>query len=93
MSSSEVIINEQALTDVASSLRNYVASYREAIESAIRSIKANSCDWGDEDFSSLVSAISSFLQDVEGIENETNQLVERINNKISAIHVLHSMKI
>lgn len=93
MSSSEVIINEQALADVASSIRTYVSSLKEAIESAVRSIRANSSDWADEDFNSLVSVVSSFLQDVEGIENETNQLVERINNKISAIHVLHSMKI
>lgn len=93
MSASEVIINEQALADVASSIRTYVASYREAIESAIRSIKANRSDWSDEDFSSLVSAVSSFLQDVEGIENATNQLVERINKKIDAIHLLHNKRI
>lgn len=93
MSVSEVIINEQALADVASSIRSYVASYREAIEMAIRSIKSNSSDWSDEDFSSLVSAISSFLQDIEGIENAANQLIERINNKISAIHILHNIKI
>ncbi len=93
MSSSEVIINEQALADVASSIRTYVSSLKEAIESAVRSIRANSSDWADEDFNSLVSAVSSFLQDIEGIDNATNQLVERINNKINAIHVLHSMKI
>lgn len=93
MSASEVIVNEQALEDVASSIRNFVTAYREVIESAVRSIKANSSDWSDDDFNLLVSAVSSFLQDVEGIENATNQLVERINNKISAIHILHSMKI
>ncbi|MDE6435212.1 MAG: hypothetical protein K2L07_13390, partial [Lachnospiraceae bacterium] len=59
----------------------------------IRSIKANGCDWSDEDFNLLVSAVSCFLQDVEGIENAANQLVERINNKINAIHVLHNMRI
>lgn len=93
MSSSEVIINEQALFDVASSIRIYVSSLKEAIESAVRSIMANGSDWTDEDFNLLVLSISSFLQDVEGIENATNQLVKRINNKINAIHVLHSMKI
>ena len=79
MSASEVIVNEQALEDVASSIRNFVTAYREVIESAVRSIKANSSDWSDDDFNLLVSAVSSFLQDVEGIENATNQLVERIN--------------
>lgn len=93
MSAEEVIINEQALADVACSLTTYVSSTRETIEAAVRSIRANSSEWADEDFDSLVSAISSFLKDVEGVENTTNQLVERINNKISAIHVLHSMKI
>lgn len=93
MSAEEVIINEQALADVASGIRTYVSSLKEAIESAVRSIRANSSDWADEDFDSLVSAVSSFMQDVEGIENATNQLVERINNKISAIHVLYNMKI
>lgn len=81
------------MADVASSIRTYVSSLKEAIESAVRSIRANSSDWADEDFNSLVSAVSSFLQDIEGIDNATNQLVERINNKINAIHVLHSMKI
>ena len=50
MSASEVIVNEQALEDVASSIRNFVTAYREVIESAVRSIKANSSDWSDDDF-------------------------------------------
>lgn len=93
MSAEEVIINEQALADVASGITTYVSSMREAIEAAVRSIRANGSEWADEDFDSLVSAISSFLQDVEGVENAAAQLIERINHKISAIHVLHSMKI
>lgn len=93
MSAEEVIINEQALANIASGIRTYVSSLKEAIESSVRSIRTNSSDWADEDFDSLVSAVSSFMQDVKGIEKATNQLVERINNKISAIHVLHNMKI
>lgn len=93
MSASEVIVNEQALADVAKSIRTYVSLLKEAIESAVRSIGANGSDWTDEDFDSLVSAVSSFLRDVESVENATNHLVERINNKISAIHVLHNIKI
>ena len=93
MSASEVIINEQALVDTASSLQTYVSSLKEALETVIGSIKANAGDWNDEDFESLVSAVTSFTEDVESVENATNQIVARINNRINAIHALHNMKI
>ncbi|MCI9517966.1 MAG: hypothetical protein HFK08_01760 [Clostridia bacterium] len=93
MSASEVIISEQALTAIASSIKTYVATIRESIMTTLRSLKANGSEWSDEDFNSLVSAINSFLTGIESMDNATNQLVERINNKIGAIHVLHNMKI
>ena len=93
MSESEVIVNEQALASVSASIRTYVAEFRETIETAVRNLKTNASDWDDEDFNSLVSAINSFLTDVEGMENATNQLAQRIDTKISQIHTLHSMKI
>ncbi len=93
MSASEVIINEQALEAVSKSIKTYVSSYREALVSALRSIGANSSDWNDEDFNSLVSAIGALIPDIDGIENATEQLVKRIDNKIEAIHILHGMKI
>lgn len=93
MSADEVIISEQALATVANSIKTYVSTIREAIMTTVRSIKANGSEWSDEDFNSLVSAINSFLTDIDGVDGATNQLVERINNKISAIHGLHNMKI
>lgn len=93
MSQSEVIIDEQSLMAVAKAINRYSKEYKEALESALRRLKQNSDDWNDEDFNSLVSAIGSFMVDVEMIENGTNQLMERIQNKISAIHELHSMNI
>lgn len=93
MSAEEVIINEQALMDVSDGIKSYLTSLKDAIGTALRSIRATNVEWEDEDFNLLVSAVGSFLQDVENIENATDQLVERIDNKISAIHVLHSMKI
>ena len=50
-------------------------------------------EWDDEDFNSLLSAINSFMADMESVEKGSSQLIERINNKISAIHELHSLKI
>lgn len=93
MSQPEIIIDEQALTSVSESINTYIQNYREALEDAIGKIKLSSEDWNDEDFNALLSAISSFMADIEGIENGTNQLTERIKNKISAIHELHNMKI
>ena len=93
MSVTEVIISEQALTALASSIKAYVPEMREAIMTAEKSIKNNGSEWADDDFNLLVSAINSFLTDIDNMDSAKNQLVERINNKISAIHVLHSMKI
>ena len=93
MSASEAIINEQALTDVASGIQTFLSSYKEAIESAIRGIQASGSEWNDEDYQSLLSAISSFQKDIESLGTATHQLVVRINRRIEAIHVLHSMKI
>ena len=93
MSLMEVIIDEQALNTVSDCLNTYITEYKEALKDAIRKIKLNSDDWNDEDFNSLVSAISSFMVDVNNIEEDTDQLKARINEKITAIHELHNMKI
>lgn len=93
MGASEVIANEQALAVVSDGIRTYVSTYREIISTGVRGIRANSGDWSDEDFNSIVSAINSFLTDIDSVGNTTNQLVTRIDNKISAIHKLHNMKI
>lgn len=93
MSQNEVIIDEQALADVANALAVYTKEYKEMLEAAIRKIKLNSTDWNDEDFNALLSAISSFMADVEAIEDESKQLFARIETKIDAIHELHSLKI
>lgn len=93
MSASEVIIDEQALLEVAKGINSYITDYKEMLESAIRKLKLNSDDWNDEDFNSLLSAINSFMVDVNKIENGTKQLSERISKKIDAIHELHNKKI
>lgn len=93
MSQTEVIVDEQALVSVSDSMNTYIKAYRETLEGAIRKLKLNSEDWNDEDFNILLSAISAFRADIEEIEIGTNQLTERIKNKISAIHKLHNMKI
>ncbi len=93
MSASEVIIDEQALLEVAKGINSYITDYKEMLESAIRKLKLNSDDWNDEDFNSLLSVINSFMVDVNKIENGTKQLSERISKKIDAIIELHSKKI
>lgn len=93
MSASEVIIDEQALLEVAKGINSYITDYKEMLESAIRKLKLNSDDWNDEDFNSLLSAINSFMVDVNKIENGTKQLSERISKKIDAIRELHNKKI
>lgn len=93
MSQNEVIIDEQALSDVSDELQVYIKDYREMLERAIRKIMIYSKDWNDEDFNALCSAISSFMAEIELIEKKTTQLVTRISNKIDAIHALHSMTI
>lgn len=93
MSRSEVIVDEQALASISDGLKTYITEYKAMLEDAIRKLKTNSGDWNDEDFNSLLSAINSFMADVDKVENGTNQLITRINEKIAAIHELHNMKI
>ncbi len=93
MSQNEVIIDEQALSDVSDELQVYIKDYREMLERSIRKVMIYSKDWNDEDFNALCSAISSFMAEIESIEKKTTQLVTRISNKIDAIHALHSMTI
>lgn len=93
MSRSEVIVDEQALASISDGLKTYITEYKAMLEDAIRKLKTNSGDWNDEDFNSLLSAINSFMADVDKVENGTNQLITRINEKITAIHELHNMKI
>lgn len=93
MSRSEVIVDEQALASISDGLKTYITEYKAMLEDAIRKLKTNSGDWNDEDFNSLLSAINSFMADVDKVENGTNQLITRINEKIAAIHELHNIKI
>ena len=93
MSRSEVIVDEQALASISAGLKTYITEYKAMLEDAIRKLKTNSGDWNDEDFNSLLSAINSFMADVDKVENGTNQLITRINEKIAAIHELHNIKI
>lgn len=93
MSQYEVIVDEQALNSVSESLNTYILDYKEMLEDAIRKLKLNSDDWNDEDFNSLLSAINSFMADVDRVGKSTSQLMKRINEKIVAIHELHNMKI
>ncbi len=93
MSQTEIIIDEQALTSVLDSMNTYINAYRKTLERTIRNLNQNNEFWDDEDFKALLSSISSFMTDIEGIESGTNQLSTRIKNKIDAIHALHSMKI
>lgn len=92
MGQNEVIIDEQALADVSNSLSVYTREYRETLETAIRKIKIGIKDWNDEDFNAILSAINSFMADVETIEGKSKHLQARIVNKIDAIHELHNIK-
>ena len=93
MSQSGVIVDEQALVSILDGLTTYITEYKMMLQDAIRKLKQNSVDWNDEDFNSLLSAINSFMADVDEIEKSTNQLANRIEEKIALIHKLHSMKI
>ena len=93
MALTEVIVDEQALMTVNSSITQYSSEFKNNIEDTIRKIKLYSSEWYDEDFNSLLSAINSFMADVDELEETTKSLSQRINNKIAAIHELHSMKI
>ena len=93
MSQNEVVIDEQALIAVSEYIGTYIKECRENFEGSIRKLKLNTDDWNDEDFNSLLSAINSFMADVDAIGEEVAKFQTRIENKISAIHELHNMKI
>jgi len=93
MSANEVIINEQALLAVSESISTYSLTLRETIATAVRGIRYSVGDWNDDDFNSLVLAISSFITDIDGIDVATRQLVARINSKVEQIQVLHKLQI
>ena len=93
MSSSEIVVDEQALLETANTISNFSRQCRENFESAIRKIKTNSNDWNDEDFNRLLSAVNSFMSDVDNIDEMSSQLIDRINNKIASIHELRNIKI
>ncbi len=93
MSGIEVVADVDALTSVSENIKRYTSSCHASIEESIRSIQANNSDWNDEDFDKLLSAVSSFIKDIENLEKGAGQLIKRIENKISAIEQLHSMKI
>ena len=91
MSQSEVIVDEQALLSVADSLTTYITDYKEMLEDALRKLKLNSEDWNDEDFNSLLSAINSFMPEVDKAEDEYKKLISKIKTKIDEIHELHNL--
>lgn len=93
MSNEKTIINEEALINVSYSITLFKEKYRETIEKAVRELKSNVDEWDDEDFNCLVSAISSFMLDVEKIENQSDRIIKIIEDKINAIRALHSMNI
>ena len=93
MSRYEIIVDEQALVSVSDGLKTYIDEYKAMMEEAIRQIKQNNDDWNDEDFNRLLSAVNSFMENLDEIEQETDRLAGRINEKIAAIHKLHNIKI
>lgn len=93
MSSSEIIINEQALAAVSGSINDHINAVRDLLSETIEKLKANNEDWNDEDFEILLSAIKEFMAEAAEFESEAGKLTKRIEQKIDAIHQLHSMKI
>ena len=93
MSASEVTVDEQALSEVSEAINAHVQDCREVIADAVKKLKLNSENWNDEDFNALVSAINSFMADIEQIQETVTQLSRRIGSKLSAIQELHNMKI
>lgn len=88
----EVIIDVESLTSVSNGINDYIKGIQE-VEEAIGQLKLGNEDWNDDDFIALSTAINSFVMDIEALKKITNQLSARIENKINAIHKLHSMKI
>ncbi len=93
MSQNDTAFDEQALAEISKCLLAYSKEYREMIEAAVRKIGLNSGDWNDEDFNALLSAVASFREDADRLEQSTNRFCERINNRLDAIRQLHTMKV
>ncbi|MBR2296052.1 MAG: hypothetical protein IKA43_01440 [Clostridia bacterium] len=91
--SDQVIIDEQALEATASSISTYTQGIKEALNEVIKHIQSNNGDWNDEDYENLLSAISSFMADVDTIESGASEIISRVNEKIEAIHRLRNIRI
>lgn len=93
MSGSDVMIDEEALADAAEVISAYANGMKEAIDGAVSKLGAVSGEWDDEDHETLTAAIRSFEADAEAVDVISAQLRSRIQAKLDAIRLLHSMEI
>ena len=93
MSQNGIVSDPEVLVAISDGMGKYGKESLETLEESIRKLKANSDQWNDEDFNALLSAITSFMADMESIEATISQLQARINNKIDLVRELHSMEI
>ena len=91
--SSEVIIDVKALENVSQAIKNYITKYRETIGNAKNQILSNGVEWDDEDFAKTAAAMQKLYKDFDEIELAANNLLQRIESRITQIHQLHNMKI
>lgn len=93
MNISEVIFDEQALISISKSIEKYNIDSKSSIETALIKIMANSSEWNDDDFDSLVNVLNLCKKEIASAEDFGNTLRLRIDKKIVAIHELHNKKI
>ena len=91
MINEEVIINENALMDVSSTIKSYSQQIKMFIKNTLACFESLQSDWNDSDYDKLISALNSFDSDVISLENAVSQLVLRIDQKLQAIEQLHKM--
>lgn len=89
----DVIIDERALDEASATVRVYLSGLDGVLNDAIRKIQASAGDWNDEDYENLLSAISSFMADMESIKAVGEEILSRLNAKIEAIHRLRNITI
>lgn len=89
----DVIIDERALEETSATVRVYLSGLDSVLNDAIRKIQASAGDWNDEDYENLLSAISSFMADMESIKAVGEEILSRLNAKIEAIHRLRNITI
>ncbi|MBQ2810343.1 MAG: hypothetical protein IJF11_05565 [Clostridia bacterium] len=91
--SETVIIDEQALEITSLSISTYTQGIKEALDETLKRIQSNNGDWDDEDYENLLSAISSFMADIDTIEQGASQILHRVNEKLDQIKRLRGIKI